>query len=469
MPSTRELESKRYAAPQSRGELSGELILTPSPFGDPRLDDEFFSTRMSNEATRRAFLGIVLKVLLQINFDVIQALALGTLPQEARGALKAYFSNDMISLGDTVPAVYVNYIVDKDGVPPTKAEIIEILSVMKEYLSDDSDDLVKQVDTQIGRSRMLWRYAYKAGTERAHIQFIKGMEKRLGLVDLGLVDATELTSDPDAEPASDPDATGATKPASDPDAADPDAADIANADVNTKTPSQVAETVYTQSDISQDATDQPIACGISEVGFSIMPYRRIQDHKKHTNSNLVMNLFEAAARYHFGNKYSIEGYVVARIVDPTLAGISEAVISRLACSYADGGGGFNAKLGGLNVNGVNHLPMILSDAKLNREAWITLEANEDMSNVEDERERVEKRTAYYKARIIARLERHNEVTDKLISTAEEVIFQKNRLANIRQKLKEQGEKWREFKLEADKSRDPDWLENIKKFCSDPAG
>ena len=119
MPSTRELESKRYAAPQSRGELSGELILTPSPFGNPRLDDEFFSTRMSNEATRRAFLGIVLKVLLQINFDVIQALALGTLPQEARGALKAYFSNDMISLGDTVPAVYVNYIVDKDGVPPT--------------------------------------------------------------------------------------------------------------------------------------------------------------------------------------------------------------------------------------------------------------------------------------------------------------------------------------------------------------
>ena len=73
------------------------------------------------------------------------------------------------------------------------------------------------------------------------------MEKRLGLVD-----ATELTSDPDAEPASDPDATGATKPAS-----DPDAADIANADINIKTPSQVAETVYTQSDISQDGLATP--------------------------------------------------------------------------------------------------------------------------------------------------------------------------------------------------------------------
>ena len=58
---------------------------------------------------------------------MIRALALGTLPQEARGALDTYFVNDIVNHGDKSPAVYAMFIDDEDGMPPTKADVIEIL------------------------------------------------------------------------------------------------------------------------------------------------------------------------------------------------------------------------------------------------------------------------------------------------------------------------------------------------------
>ncbi|KFY98885.1 hypothetical protein V500_01519 [Pseudogymnoascus sp. VKM F-4518 (FW-2643)] len=443
MPSIREKEADRYTGHHTRAELVDALVLTPSPFLQPRLDDEMFLSRLSNEATSRSFMTMVLKVLMQMNFDVISALALGTLPQEARGALNTHFANDKLNHGDKSPAVYAMFIVDENGMPPTKADVIEILSVMGEYIGEDSDDLVRKVDTQFSGKKRAWRYAYKDETQRAHAAFIEGMEKRLDIAD----DEGDTP-----EPAS-----NATRS---------DDADAPKPPSNSDTPSQITETVYTQSggEEDDDTMDQPIPCGISEVGFSITPYKRIADHERHMNSNDIMNLFEASAKHLFGNKYSVEGYVVARVVEPTLVGLSEAVISRLACSYTDLGGGFNARLAGLNVQGLNNLPTIQADARLRREAWIMHEANEDMVNVEDERVRVEERIAYFEARIAARHKRHNEATEQYINAAEEYIYQSERLANIRQQIKEQNEKIREFVREAEESHNPNWLQDLKEFC-----
>lgn len=205
MPSIREAEGQRYAAPDCRGQLVKALILTPGPFGDARLDDEMFSSRLTNEATSRTFKAMVLKVLLQMNFDVIRAIALGTLPQEIRGALETYFTNDYVNVGNEVPAIYVNYIVNKDGIPPTQADIIEILVTMRKYLGKGSRNLAKQIDTQFGESKEAWRYASTLGSQQAQVRFIEGMEKRLHLTE-GSDDTPGAVA---SEPASDPDTTGA--------------------------------------------------------------------------------------------------------------------------------------------------------------------------------------------------------------------------------------------------------------------
>ncbi|OBT91344.1 hypothetical protein VE01_10675 [Pseudogymnoascus verrucosus] len=450
MPSIRESEGDRYSAPRCRADLVEALVITPGPFDDTRIDDEMFDTRQANDATTRTFKSTILRVLMQVNFLVIRGLALGNLPEEARTTLDTFFTNDYINLGDNVPGVYVNYIVDENGIAPTKADIIEILAVMREYLGNDSEVLAEQVDAQFGGSRKEWRYAHKPETKRVQAAFIKGMEKRLGIpkgADAQDSAGSEADIKVEAEPAGSE--------------VDVKVEAHSDADADADAPSRVPATAYAQSD---DDMDTPIPCGISEVGFSITPLKRIQDHQKHTNSNSIMNLFEAAARYLFGNRYAIQGYVVARVVDPTLAGLSEAVISRLACSYTDWGGGFNGKLAGLSVHGLNNMPTVLADTKLTREAWITHEANEDMANVEDERVRVQERIAFLEQRIASRHDRHNYATERCIDAAEAYLLQSGRRADAYEKIKEEKEKWEEFKRKAEEEKDPDWLKKVRDVC-----
>ncbi|KFY83496.1 hypothetical protein V498_08031, partial [Pseudogymnoascus sp. VKM F-4517 (FW-2822)] len=124
MPSIREDEGKRFAGHQTRSDIVEELI-KPRPHA--RLDEEWIQARLINDATTRMFKRKAHGVLMQMDFNVINAVALGTLPQEARGELEIYFNNDTINQGDRTPAVYVMYIVDENGLPPTKADTIEIL------------------------------------------------------------------------------------------------------------------------------------------------------------------------------------------------------------------------------------------------------------------------------------------------------------------------------------------------------
>lgn len=64
-----------------------------------------------------------------------------------------------------------------------------------------------------------------------------------------------------------------------------------------------------------------------------------------------------------------------------LVTFSKLLLGKFAfeCSYTDWGGGFNGKLAGLSVQRLNNLPTIQADTKLTREAWVTHEANEDMT------------------------------------------------------------------------------------------
>ncbi|KFY76033.1 hypothetical protein V498_09783 [Pseudogymnoascus sp. VKM F-4517 (FW-2822)] len=339
MPSIREDEGKRFAAHQNRADIVEELI-KPRPHA--RLDEEWIQARLINDATTRTFKRMAHRVLMQMDFNIINAVALGTLPQEIRGELELLFTNDYVNLGNNVPGVYVNYVTDKDGIPPTKADTIGILSIMREYI-EGSEDLIEQVDAQFSGKSGEWRYASTVASQQAQLRFIEGIETRL---DLAQGSDTQESISTAAESITD-----APKPPSDTESG----ADAPDPQSDAAASSQAPEMV--------DAMELPILCGISEVGFSITPYRRIRQHQNHSSSNDIMNLFEAAAKYLFGNRYGIEGYVVARIVDPTLVSLSEVLVSRLACAYTDFGGGFNGKLAGLNVQGLNNLPIIQKQIK----------------------------------------------------------------------------------------------------------
>lgn len=60
-----------------------------------------------------------------MNLDVIRALVLGTLPQEAYRALGTLSSNQSVNHGDKPPAAYATFIIDQDDIPPAKADTIE--------------------------------------------------------------------------------------------------------------------------------------------------------------------------------------------------------------------------------------------------------------------------------------------------------------------------------------------------------
>jgi hypothetical protein len=172
------------------------------------------------------------------------------------------------------PAVYIQYLVDKDGVGPTAAEYTVLIERMRNYAKQRDHAYALKVDnsTKVGGSpniqtitsgsrKYLNREADKLPTpERKNhaLAFCNALEKR-------------VKNDPEIE----------------------------------KHP-------------------------LREVGYSNSAHRRLHEHAAHQSSNFLMNLTEVILGLEFGNKYHLDQYVVARLYAPYQAVLAEILITRLA-------------------------------------------------------------------------------------------------------------------------------------------
>ena len=302
--SVREQEATRYSKATTLWDPAEALLLPVTYLQRARIDDEFFCFRCVDSAAKLATKALILEILTSMELEVIQGLIEGDLPERAREGLVDYFDNES-RVADSISAVYTNFIVDKDGRPPTKTDVRDIIDTMELYIKKDAtqyQQLAHRIDGLYG-ARQRWKYVEKDSYHAAHTKFISSMRERLN-------------------------------------SGDEDSDDL-------------------------DHEQWPLRGGISEVGFNVTPYGRINNHKNHTSSTCVMNLFEACAQHLFPGQYAVEGYAVARTINPIVISLSEIVISRLACSYIDHGCGFNYCRAGASDYG-DQIACI---------PWATLQAN----------------------------------------------------------------------------------------------
>jgi hypothetical protein len=184
MSNNRHDEAERYAtaARKSMSHVAFEVFKSPSPcLNEDRFDEYFFAQRGS-EDVRTFKLEQVLTILTMMDKDILIAIIEGTLPQRVRADLSQAMRNE-IKQPDTIPRIYINYIVDKNGRHPTKADILAILDAMQDYINEFDDGvkvfsrvidfLFKPKDPQ--GLKYCENPSQKAGAEL----FIEGMRDRL--------------------------------------------------------------------------------------------------------------------------------------------------------------------------------------------------------------------------------------------------------------------------------------------------
>jgi hypothetical protein len=89
---------------------------------------------------------------------------------------------------------------------------------------------------------------------------------------------------------------------------------------------------------------------LTEAGFTNGPSNRAGEHAKHSSSNYLMNLFEAAAKY-LGLSYRMKFLVVLHCFRSSHGKIGETLVTRLAQAYTSYGGGFSHHPAGQSTKG----------------------------------------------------------------------------------------------------------------------
>jgi hypothetical protein len=172
------------------------------------------------------------------------------------------------------PAVYIQYLVDKDGVGPTAAEYTILITRMRNYAKLRDTSYALRIDnfTKVGgiATATTIKNGFRKYLNRASDE--APSSERVGHV-LAFCNALEkrVKKDPEIE----------------------------------KHP-------------------------LREVGYSNSAHRRLREHAAHQSSNFLMNLAEVIFGVEFGDKYHLDQYVVARLYAPYQAVLAEILITRLA-------------------------------------------------------------------------------------------------------------------------------------------
>lgn len=103
--------------------------------------------------------------------------------------------------------------------------------------------------------------------------------------------------------------------------------------------------------IANEADHTPLSAPVIEIGFSIDPYHRLREHRRHRKSNYLMNLAEATFKHVFPDTFGLHQKVIFTCYRPAQPWISEVILTQLAQGYTEGAGGFSHHPAGYSNGG----------------------------------------------------------------------------------------------------------------------
>ncbi|KAK3723426.1 hypothetical protein LTR37_001678 [Vermiconidia calcicola] len=167
---------------------------------------------------------------------------------------------------------------------------------------------------------------------------------------------------------------------------------------------------------------------LRDIGYTDNGIRRIDEqHKKHTSSNKLMNLFEAIsiADDDFDGCFEMKADVIFLCFRPSHARLSEIVFSLLANSYVGDGRGFNGKEAGLSNS---------SSDELSTSDWQKLQ--HDALNESPLRENYEAEMRRMQHRRQRKLDLETEIATRRRAALQEQLRLERETANLQQQLAE---------------------------------
>lgn len=84
-----------------------------------------------------------------------------------------------------------------------------------------------------------------------------------------------------------------------------------------------------------------LAAPVIEVGFSINTHYRLREHRKHQQSNYLMNLAESMFKHLYPGLFRLQQLVIYACYRPSHPWFSEIILTQLGQGYTDGAGGFS--------------------------------------------------------------------------------------------------------------------------------
>jgi hypothetical protein len=106
--------------------------------------------------------------------------------------------------------------------------------------------------------------------------------------------------------------------------------------------------------VPAEKRSQPLARPLSEIGWAKDLEKRLAQHRRHSSSNYLMNLTEAACNTHYGG-YRIYQYGIFRVFEEYHAMLGEIMCSRIGQAYISHGGGFSHCAAGISHQGAYQL------------------------------------------------------------------------------------------------------------------
>ena len=106
----------------------------------------------------------------------------------------------------------------------------------------------------------------------------------------------------------------------------------------------------------------PLTAPVIEIGFSINHVKRRREHRRHQNSNYLMNLAEVIFRHEYPNHFRLQQMVIFTCFQPTQCWFCEIVLTQLGQGYTEGAGGFSHYTAGRSNSGAYR--------KTSREEWL---------------------------------------------------------------------------------------------------
>jgi hypothetical protein len=241
-------------------------------------------------ATYREFLTELWQMLVSFDPIILTHLANGDLPKARKNIseLREKLSRMAnVAPHEYCPSIYGQYLVNKDGESPTVAEIEEILRKIELYiLGFGNKDEQKSGE-------------FAANVE-VHFMFLKASAQKA--------------------------AEGARM--------------YIPVDKAARIEVIKAWIAHVRTRIENLPPDHRLERPLCEIGYAAKPIERLLQHKKHTDSNYIMNLTEAVCKEMWGDKYRIEQFVLFHLWKNTHAMSAEILVSRIAMAYITYGGGF---------------------------------------------------------------------------------------------------------------------------------